>query len=191
MNFHLAPSTHISTLLLLPNEIIMYIPAPEPPPSTKTAPDGRSTKCVVHPVGLLPPPRPTAHPAEETAGHTQWLHGWKEDKSYREHPRRVHRRRKRGPHQAQPRPRRSPGSPCLTVHSANIQGHPVRNPHQILPVTSPHFDGKCLGMSVEKKMYGVEERFPGLACRFTCGCRNTPTAPPPTRCFRTFPGPGG
>lgn len=52
------------------------------------------------------------------------------------------------------------------VHSASTHLHPVRNPHQILRVTSPLFNGKCFGMSIEKKMDGVEERFPGQAFLF-------------------------
>lgn len=83
------------------------------------------------------------------------------------------------------------GVSASPVHAAYIHLHQVRNPHQILRVTSPLFNGKCFGMSREKKMDGVEQRFPGRAFRFTSGYQNTQTVLPPTRCFQKFPGPRG
>lgn len=46
------------------------------------------------------------------------------------------------------------GASASPVRVANIHLRQVRNPHQILRVTSPLFNGKCFGMSIEKKMDG-------------------------------------
>lgn len=201
-NFRSAPSTHTALSPLHPSDsqLDFYI---HPciriqPPSAKTAPEdagrgpapsARSSWGACRPLPFPGPPPPQQSKPQAAA---QWLHGWKEDKVAR----RLRGTLTSGCASVEPtgHSRDLAAAQAVSaspVRSASTRLHQVRNPHQILRVTSPLFNGKCSGMSIEKKMDGMEERFPGQAFRFTSGYRSIQTVPPPTRCFQKFPGPRG